>query len=151
MSSHLTRVLAAALEQQIPISVLFELTNRCNEDCRHCYVDLGDVDGELTREEVERVLGELKQAGTLFLTFTGGEIFTRKDTVGLIRKARELGFALRLFTNGTLLTPGHVQAIAEAGVLGVEMSLFSMDPSQHDAITRIAGSQAKTLRAARWL
>ncbi len=144
-------LLGDALRHLVPISVLFELTNRCNEDCRHCYVDLGDVEGELSTVEVVRILGELKDAGTLFLTLSGGEIFTRKDILEIVRAARERGFALRLFSNGTLIDADKARAIAEAGVLAVELSIYSMDAARHDDITRIPGSLAKTLRAARLL
>lgn len=147
----MTKVLNEALRQQVPISVLFELTNRCNEDCKHCYVDLGDVHDELTREEAERILDELHAMGTLFLTFTGGELFTRKDALPLVRYARNLGFALRIFSNGTLITPAVADEIASIGVVAVELSLYSMDADKHDGITRIPGSHAKTLRAARML
>lgn len=151
MPRGLTGLLDHAAENLVPISILFELTNRCNEDCTHCYVDLGDVRGELTTEEVCDILDQLKAMGTLFLTFTGGEIFTRKDILTLIRRARELGLALRLFTNGTLVGPAAIDLLAEVGVVGVEMSLFAMDAGVHDAVTRIPGSWNKTISAARGL
>lgn len=150
-ASAMERLMGRAMKDEVPFSVLFELTNRCNEDCTHCYVDLGDVEGELTTEEVTRVLGELKAAGTLFITFSGGEIFTSRDILPLVRRARELGFALRLFTNGTLLGEEEARAIARAGVVAVELSVYSLDPGKHDAVTRIPGSLAKTLRAVRLL
>lgn len=151
VTTALDGLMGRALVEQVPFSVLFELTNRCNEDCRHCYVDLGDVEDELTTSEVTRILGELKAAGTFFLTLTGGEIFTRRDILVLVRRARELGFALRLFSNGTLIDEARADEIAAIGVLAVELSLYSMDPALHDDVTRIPGSLARTLRAARLL
>ncbi len=147
----LSHLLDDAAERIVPLSILFELTNRCNEDCEHCYVDLGDVENELETDEVLRILAELRASGTLFLTFTGGEIFTRRDILTLIREARRLGFALRLFSNGTLIGDEAVATIREVGVTGIEMSLYAMEPKAHDAVTRIRGSWAKTTRAARKL
>ncbi len=147
--SSLVHMLEHAANHLIPLSILFELTNRCNEDCHHCYVDLGDLEDELSTEEVQKILRELRSMGTLFLTFTGGEIFTRKDTLDLILFARKLGFALRLFTNGTRLTDEQIEAIAGCGVTGVEMSLYSMKAAEHDAVTRTKRSWEKTTRAAR--
>jgi radical SAM protein with 4Fe4S-binding SPASM domain len=147
----MTKILTDALRQQIPVSVQFELTNRCNEDCKHCYVDLGDVQDELTTDEVLGILEQLQRAGTLFLTFTGGEVFTRRDAMSLVRRARELGFALRIFSNGTLITEAIADELAAIGIVGVELSLYAMDEAKHDEVTRVPGSHAKTLRAARWL
>ncbi|MDQ7006114.1 MAG: radical SAM protein [Acidobacteriota bacterium] len=151
MSQALAAMLKQAEQSLVPLSILFELTNRCNEDCTHCYVDLGDIEGELTTEEVTDILDQLRAMGTLFLTFTGGEIFTRKDILVLVRHARSLGFALRLFTNGTLLRDRDIEVLAEASVIGVEMSLYAMDPQAHDKVTRIPGSWNKTTNAARRL
>ncbi|MBP7146088.1 MAG: radical SAM protein [Acidobacteria bacterium] len=147
----MTRLLAAATRQLVPITVLWELTNRCNEDCRHCYANLTDTEGELDTAEVLRVLEQLKECGTLFLTLTGGEVFVRRDLLEIVRHARELGFALRLFTNGTLVRERHARALAEAGVVAIELSLYAMDPEVHDEVTRRPGSLARTLRGARLL
>jgi MoaA/NifB/PqqE/SkfB family radical SAM enzyme len=62
------RLVRRSLERQVPLSVHFDLTYRCNERCIHCYVDHDDR-GEMDTAEVRRVLEELSQAGTLFTTF----------------------------------------------------------------------------------
>lgn len=151
MPNAMDRIMDETLEDQVPFSVLFELTNRCNADCVHCYVDRSGMENELTTEEVFRILAELRAAGTLFLTFSGGEVFIRRDILVLIRRARELGFALRLFSNGILIDEGAARVISEVGVIAVELSLYSLDPARHDAVTRVPGSQAQTIRAARLL
>ncbi len=145
MSRHLSALMARAQRDLVPLSAHFELTWRCNERCVHCYVDLEDTAGELSTAEVRRILGELKDAGTLFLTFTGGEVFLRQDLPDLVRHARELGFALRVFTNATLVREEHARLFRETGVLAVEVSLYAMDPGTHDGITRVPGSHARTV------
>jgi radical SAM protein with 4Fe4S-binding SPASM domain len=145
------RILSEAEQRSIPVKVTFELTNRCNERCEMCYVDLDDLEDELTTHEVYRILGELKKAGTLILTLSGGEIFTRKDALDIIRRTRELGMAPRVFTNGTLLREKHADALADIQVFVVEITVFSLDPEVHDKVTRIPGSLERTLRAIRWL
>ncbi len=151
MVNRMVHLLNDAMDHFVPLSVTFELTNRCNEDCKHCYVDLGDVDGQLGTDEVKRILQELRDAGTFFLTFSGGEIFTRKDINELIREARRLGFSLRLFTNATLMKQEHFDLIAEVGVTAVEISVYAGDAETHDGITRIPGSHERTLAAIRKL
>ncbi len=151
MSRHLSALMDRALRETVPLSVQFELTRRCNERCVHCYVDLEDTSGELDTGEVLRILGELREAGTLFLTFTGGEPLLRRDLPRLVRRARELGFALRLFTNATLVREEHARLLREAGVLAVEVSLFAMDPAVHERVTGLRGSHARTLAGIRLL
>src|SRR3979490_3357652 len=86
----------------IPIAVQFDLTYRCNERCVHCYLDHEDH-GELSTREVEEVLDQLAEAGTLFLTFSGGELLLRKDFFPLLAHARRLRFDVKIKTNAILM------------------------------------------------
>src|SRR3979409_1162075 len=84
-----------ALGLGIPMSVHFDITYRCNERCVHCYLDHDDH-GEMTTAEIKRVLNELADAGTFFLTFSGGEVLMRRDFFELLEYARSLMFAVRI-------------------------------------------------------
>jgi MoaA/NifB/PqqE/SkfB family radical SAM enzyme len=65
---------ARALELGLPIKAQLDLTYRCNERCVHCYLDHEDH-GEMSTAEIRGVLGQLADAGTFFLTNSGGESF----------------------------------------------------------------------------
>jgi radical SAM protein with 4Fe4S-binding SPASM domain len=137
----------------IPLICTFELTQRCNYRCRHCYIDHAAARtsrGELSTRRVRTVLDELKAAGTLSLVFTGGEIFLRPDILKLCADARERGFDLRIFTNGSLLTERAARYLASLSLGGVELSLYG-PRTTHDAVTRRRGSFTATLRAVRVL
>lgn len=138
-------LLKLAEERHIPLEVSVELTHRCNLRCQHCYIpDLARRDGVTTARFLS-LFEELAEAGTLFLTLTGGEIFMRRDWLAIARRARELGFSLRLFSNGTLIDEQVADAIQELAA-GVEVSLYSMDSATFEAITGVRGSHARTLR-----
>src|SRR5438094_2963267 len=67
-----------AYEQCIPLNVTLELTLRCNIRCTHCYNFDRDQPRraptrELSMEEIRALMGDLRRAGTLFLSLTGGE------------------------------------------------------------------------------
>lgn len=76
-------------------SATIELTYRCNEKCRHCYVydECGD---ELTTEQVKTVLDDLSRMGVLSVVFTGGEVFVRKDIFEILEYAYQKHFAVDL-------------------------------------------------------
>lgn len=139
-----------ALDAHIPLSIHFDLTYRCNERCVHCYLDHDDH-GEMTTAEVKGVLDQLAEAGTFFLTFSGGEIFLRKDLFELVAYARALQFDVKLKTNGVLVREKEAARIRELGVRQLQISVYSHRPEVHDAITKVPGSLARTLAAIRLL
>ncbi len=157
MVSHYDRLTRVASRAHIPLGVLFEVTHRCNLGCTHCYLTEGPVGRpkptreELTLDEVRSVLDQLAEAGTLFLTLSGGEVFMRRDFLGILAHARSRGFSVTVFTTGTLLTPETATELADLHPLSVEVSIYSARPEVHDRVTRIPGSHARSLRALRLL
>jgi radical SAM protein with 4Fe4S-binding SPASM domain len=140
------RVVDRSMALGIPLSVHVDLTMRCNERCVHCYRVIEDR-RELTTAEVMGLLAELARAGTLYLTFSGGEVFLRPDLFELIAEAKRLRFDLRLKTNALLVTAERARRLRELGVRQVDVSIYSADPAEHDAVTRIPGSLARSLAA----
>jgi radical SAM protein with 4Fe4S-binding SPASM domain len=139
-----------AIDLGIPLGVHLDLTYRCNERCVHCYLDHEDH-GEMDTAEVKDVLAQLADAGTFFLTLSGGEIFMRKDLFEIIAFARELGFSVKLKTNAVMIRAAKARRIAELGVESVQISLYSHRAEVHDAITKLPGSFERTVEGARLL
>ena len=137
------------------LSVHWELTYRCNERCTHCYLDVlspgSQIPGELSTDEAKRVIDELAELGALTLSFSGGEVFLRKDIFEISQYARRKGFAVRYFTNGILIKPSIADQIAAVKPVVVEMSVYGADAATHDGITMVPGSFDLTMRAIRLL
>ncbi len=105
----------------------------------------------MTTAEARSVVDQLAELGALHLTLTGGEVLLRKDFLDIARYAREKGFALRLLTNGSLITASVADALRDLHLVGVEMSLLGAQSSTHDRLTGAAGSFERTLGAFRLL
>ncbi len=142
----MNRLISRTVEKRRPLSVHFDLTYRCNERCVHCYLDHDDH-GELTTAECIAVMEDLASAGTLFLTFSGGEIFLRPDLYEILAAARRLHFDVSLKTNALLVTTERAARLREFGVRRVQISVYSDVPQVHDAITKVSGSLQRTLAA----
>jgi radical SAM protein with 4Fe4S-binding SPASM domain len=142
----MNRLISRTVEKRRPLSVHFDLTYRCNERCLHCYLDHDDH-GELTTAECIAVMEDLASAGTLFLTFSGGEIFLRPDLYEILAAARRLHFDVSLKTNALLVTTERAARLREFGVRRVQISVYSDVPQVHDAITKVSGSLQRTLAA----
>ena len=136
-----------AMQKQIPLVVHFDLTYRCPLRCVHCYLTGGKKQLECNLDEVKNILDQLADAGSLYLTFSGGEIFLRDDLPEIVAHARKLHFAVRLLTSGVLMDAEKIEEIADWHPEMVAFSVYDLNPSIHDAITRKSGSLAKTLDA----
>jgi radical SAM protein with 4Fe4S-binding SPASM domain len=101
--------------------------------------------------EIKGVLDQLAAAGTMFLTLSGGEIMLRKDIFEIVAYARSLLFDVRLKTNGILIGEREADRFAELGVREVNISIYSHLPEAHDAVTKIAGSFARSIEAVKRL
>jgi len=139
-----------ALELGVPLSAHIDLTFRCNERCIHCYLDHEDY-GEMDTAEIKDVLDQLAEAGTFFLTLSGGEILLRKDFFEILEYARALLFGVTLKTNAILIGEKEAKRIRDLDVEKVQISIYSHRPEVHDAITKVRGSLKRSVDAIRFL
>lgn len=137
-------------EKHIPFFSSVETTSRCNLRCKFCYLNHSDTD-ELSTEEIKDYLDQLASLGSLLLSLTGGEPLLRKDFWEIAQHAHDLGFAINLKTNGTLLDEKSANQIAELNFYRVDISLLGATPEVHDRITQVQGSLEKTLLGVRLL
>lgn len=133
-----------------PVTVTFQVTDRCNYECVHCYQEHRDED-ELSFAEIERIMGELADAGVLFLTLMGGEFFMRRDADDILRAAHALGFAIKLLTTGHHVHDARADLIAAMRPIQVDLSLYGARPEVHETVTRQPGSWQRTYQAAKRL
>jgi radical SAM protein with 4Fe4S-binding SPASM domain len=123
-----------------------ELTERCNNDCIHCYInqpadDRALAGAEMSFERVCAILEEAAGCGCLTVRFTGGEPLLREDFADIYMAARRLGIKVILFTNATLMNP-EIAGLLKRYPPGepVEVTLYGMRREQYEAISRVPGS-----------
>lgn len=141
---------------RIPVNVTVEVTRRCPLACAHCYNNLPMTDAaarssELTTAEHHRLLDELAAAGCLWLLYTGGEIFARRDFLDIYRYAKRKGFIVTLFTNGTTITPRIADALVEYRPFSVEITLYGRTRETYERLTGVPGSYDRCLNGIRLL
>ncbi len=127
--------------------VIWNLIRRCNLTCKHCYSISADRDfpGELDLDEVYTVMDDLKSFGVPVLILSGGEPLLRPDIFSISERAKALGFYVGLSTNGTLIEPGNIDAIAAVGYDYVGVSIDGMRAT-HDKFRRKEGAFDASIR-----
>jgi MoaA/NifB/PqqE/SkfB family radical SAM enzyme len=139
-------VLVEATRAHVPLEVCLELTHRCTFRCAHCYISDFTAPDLLPTTRILALLEELAEAGTLYLTLSGGEALTRPDWAVIARRARELGFFLIVLTNGFLVDEAAADTLADLAAK-VEVSVHSLDEAVMDRITGCPGSGSRARRA----
>ena len=99
-----------ATAPEAPFLVALNLTQRCNLQCAHCYLDAGtrrDGDAvELSTAEVKSVIDDIATlSNETMVVLTGGEPMLLPDLVPLAQRCRELGKRITIETAGTIDQP----------------------------------------------
>lgn len=141
---------------RIPVNGTIEVTNRCPLTCAHCYNNLpmNDSDArkrELTTEEHYRIIDELAEYGCLWLLYSGGEIFARRDFLDIYRYAKRAGLLITLFTNGTMITESIADELVKWPPFAIEITLYGATRETYEALTGVPGSYDRCMRGIRLL
>ncbi|MFH1022266.1 MAG: radical SAM protein [Planctomycetota bacterium] len=142
---------ARAEKHHIPLRVILELTRRCNLACRHCFQERGTGTGDIPFPRIETLLDELREAGTMFLTLTGGEPLLHPRFGDILAAASDRGFVVTVFTNATRADETTARQFGKAGVESAGISLLGASAAVHDAMTGVPGSFESTTRGIRRL
>lgn len=124
-----------------------EITSKCNERCVHCYIPHENKISSIDHELFYNILKQCKDLRLLHLTLSGGEPMLHEHFRDFLRKCREFDFSVNVLSNLTLLDDEIIKEMKANPLLGVQVSLYSMNPNIHDAITQLKGSFNKTKKS----
>jgi len=130
-------------------NIYLEVTRRCNERCIHCYIPNYQKDNgvDMPFKDAKRYIDEAVELGLLSISFTGGECFLNKDIDKMLLYAREKDLMISILSNLTLIEERHIPLLKEVNPSLIQVSIYSMDATTHDMITKIPGSFKKSMRS----
>lgn len=129
------------------ISIQFELTGKCNERCVHCYIPNKEKDegNELSLEKIKMIIEEFSDMGGLEVTLSGGEALLHSNFMEIVELCRKKDLVITILSNLIALTDNQIKKLKEYNVSLLQVSLYSMNPEHHDAITQVKGSFYRTI------
>ncbi|MBR4125247.1 MAG: radical SAM protein, partial [Victivallales bacterium] len=130
----------------IPAEFHIDLTSACTERCVHCYIP-EYANRFLDFELVKKALDEYKALGGLTVHLSGGECMMHPRFDDIVRYCREQNINMIVLSNLTLCNEERLAVLKEVDPQFVNVSLYSMDPAKHDAVTRLPGSWKRTMDA----
>lgn len=123
--------------------VLWEVTGKCNLNCRHClyFNNKKKPAPDLTFEEMVAILDNIARDGQIKAVWlSGGEPLLRKDLHLFAQEISKRGMVPSVSTNGTLLTDVLAEDLYEAGVRYVHLSIDGTTAAVHDDLRNTPGA-----------
>jgi radical SAM protein with 4Fe4S-binding SPASM domain len=135
----------------VPITIVWNFTNRCNLNCLHCHQDSSPMSTypELTTHQAFEVIDNMSDAGVAILTFSGGEPLLRGDLFDAVERATDRGMLCTIASNGTLMTKEVAEKLSTAGIRRVEIGLDGACAETHDFLRNNKGSFNSTVQGIR--
>ena len=140
--------------QQIPCSVLLEVTNRCNLHCAVCFADSDHRKSEdISLEKIQWLLERaIAAAGPSNLQLSGGEPTLRNDLPEIVKVARQVGYSfIQVNTNGLRLASDrdYVSRLQDAGLSSVFLQFDGVDDEVYRTSEGKSTSRPETSRPLR--
>ncbi|HUI39477.1 MAG TPA: radical SAM protein [Methanothrix sp.] len=134
-----------AIGRPVPQTVSIEVTRSCGAKCGHCLIR--DGAGELSKDDILRVIDEALAMGACIITFTEGDPLLREDLFELIRHVDSEKAVVNLFTPGLEMTAEKAVKLREAGLYNLTIGVYSTNPEVHDLVRGLEGAHAKAIEA----
>ena len=112
-----------------PLLVQIIPIRRCNIDCGYCN-EYDKVSAPVPTEVLKRRIEKLSELRTSVVAFSGGEPMLHPDLDDLIRHIRSLGMMSGLITNGYFLVPKRIEALNDAGLDFLQISIDNVEPDE---------------------
>lgn len=129
------------------LSFDLEITARCNNDCRHCYINLPAGDRlahsrELTPREISDIADQAVALGAVWVLISGGEPLLREDFPEIYLLLKKKGLLVSVFTNATLVREEHIALFRKYPPRDLEITVYGATQETYERVTGRPGSFA---------
>ncbi|MEA1967528.1 MAG: radical SAM protein, partial [Thermodesulfobacteriota bacterium] len=131
-------------KKRIPFSITFEITSRCNIQCRHCYLnkpasDSVALSNEISFKRIQQIADQAADLGIIWCSITGGEPLLRDDFADIYLYLKKKGFLVSILTNATLFNDSHMQLFKKYPPRMIEITVYGISEKTYNRVTRTKG------------
>lgn len=123
----------------VPVDGWFEITGRCNLDCKMCYIHTNCNEYFKSKEKpgswwIEQIR-QAYDAGMLFALLTGGECLLHPDFKEIYLYLKKLGVRVNVNTNGILLNDHMLEFFKQTPPDHIQVTLYGSDDDHYESVT----------------
>ncbi|MBS5825056.1 MAG: radical SAM protein [Clostridium argentinense] len=139
------------LEQNPIKTIQFEVTGKCNFNCKHCYNSDSRKNLDIPLSKIFEIIDDAYEMGVHKICLTGGEPLIRPQIREVLMYLSSKSFSFELYTNGFLLDKSTCDFLNNVNVSKVKISLDGKDSETHDKFRNKFGSYDKVVQAIKYL
>jgi len=132
---------------RLPLKGDIDLTYRCNNNCRHCWLVIPNTkknsSDELKLQEWIALIDQARALGTREWSISGGEPMLREDFAELAGYIKSKSIYYTVFTNGMYITPAIAKLLKGCDL---QISLYGATAEVYDHITRHPGGYEQLMQ-----
>lgn len=134
-----------------PLFLAWQINSVCNLGCMHCCEEAGHhIPGEMTKEQIFKFLGEVREMNVPYVAISGGEPLLHPNFFEVAEFIREGGVSLKVETNGEFIDDEVVNKFAKLNFRSVQISLDGATAGTHEVL-RLKGDWKKSYNAVKKL
>jgi radical SAM protein with 4Fe4S-binding SPASM domain len=135
-----------------PSSMIWNITNRCNLLCGHCYMaaDGRQKPDQLTDDQAYSMIDKMEEAGVPVVFLSGGEPMMRKNFWEILQRINKAGVRPTISTNCTFIDEASAKRLAENGVRFIATSVYGPE-EYHDKLVEVPGTYNRVISAIKHL
>ncbi|HAW07594.1 MAG TPA: hypothetical protein DCW42_00220 [Bacteroidetes bacterium] len=124
----------------VPLKIFFDVTNKCNGKCIHCYNNSGIAkNNEIDLGTIKKLSQEMHDLGIFQISLAGGEPFVREDIFSIIRVFNQNEIDVSITTNGLLLTKDKVDNLENLSIKSITISIDGVNREKYKEIRGVDG------------
>ncbi len=132
--------------RKAPISIYISATSKCMYDCWHCSAAKRGSQCDTDTDRMIDLVRKIQDMGTGIIGFTGGEPLLRDDLEKIISCIDDRSVSF-VFSTGYGLTYERAMKLKASGLLGIAISLDSLDSKEHDKGRGFEGAYNHAIKA----
>lgn len=139
------------MEKESPKSMSWDITNKCNLRCKHCFNSSGDGEKydfsqELSDEECILLAKQIAELKPQQICICGGETLLRSVVFEVVKILADAGICVNMVSNGLLMSDAIAMRLKDAGISDIQISVDGLG-GQHDAFRNKEGAFKAAIHA----